>query len=384
MTQTSGGSDPQAWLERLRGDLPSVRPHARSIGMMVTTGSCRARQVLDLAGVDKERLAERLGVPGQYGQSPFAIDRGNRFERAVKRDSYAALVALLQPRGLEPDRVVVRDLKTEFPMNPKRADDVLRKRANATRDLVLAITEGTVPNGTIVDGGALTWTFGGVGVRLETDALAWWLGGQLRVVEMKSYPIEWGQIDREKVSSLAWQTAVYVAALQDMLVEAGRDPGLVATEIFLVCPKNTGFTPTLVPHNVAPQLRLLRRFQHRQADVAGWAVELGDVTFDAADGTGGSAHAALTQALAALAPSYQPNCLSNCELAGYCRGCAQAAGEPTAIGVDVAHMLGSVADVHRAEALSTGTAQPSGPDEQLVAAELRRLVEIEALLGMAP
>ena len=381
MTETSAETDTHAWLERLRGDLPSVRPHARSIGMMVTTGSCRARQVLDLAGVDKAKLADRLGVPGQYGQSPFAIDRGNRFERAVKRDSYAALVGLLQERGLQPEHVVVRDLKSEFPMSPRNAAGVLAKRADATRDLVLAITDGKVPNGTIVDGGALTWTFGGVGVRLETDALAWWLGGQLRVVEMKSYPIEWGQIDREKVSSLAWQTAVYVAALQDMLSSAGKDPALVATEIFLVCPKNTGFTPTLVHHNVAPQLRLLRRFQHRQADVAGWALELGDITLG---GASGSAQATLAEALAALAPSYQPNCLSNCELAGYCRGCAQAAGEPTAIGVDVAHMLGSVSDVHRAEDLSTGAASPSGPDEALVAAELRRLVEIEALLGMAP
>lgn len=55
---------------------------ARTTAELVTNTHCSARRALDAAGVDKSALAIQLGVDSQRGQSPFAINRGNRFEPA--------------------------------------------------------------------------------------------------------------------------------------------------------------------------------------------------------------------------------------------------------------------------------------------------------------
>ncbi|WP_344838147.1 hypothetical protein [Nonomuraea dietziae] len=39
---------------------------------------------MDGAGVDKDAAARHLGFPAPFGQSPFAITRGNAFEALVK------------------------------------------------------------------------------------------------------------------------------------------------------------------------------------------------------------------------------------------------------------------------------------------------------------
>ena len=264
------GDDIRGWLEGLVGSAPTVRLNARSAAELVTNVRCGARRALDAAQVDKAHLARRLGTEydPQRGQSPCALGRGNQFENRVKRDEYLQLLDLLREFGLETSTVDVIDLKSGYPFAAQRADAVLEERATKTREAIVEIATGKAPPGRLIDGGALVWTIGGVRVRLEADALAWWVGGFLRVIEVKSFPVEWGQIPKEKVVAAAWQTAVYVAALQDLLAEEGLDPGLVSTEIYLVCPRNTGLKPVAIPHDVAPQLRLLRRHESKALDIA--------------------------------------------------------------------------------------------------------------------
>ena len=261
---------------------------------------------------------------------------------------------------METKTVEVLDLGAEFPFSPRQADNVLAERAAATRKAIVEIATGQAPPGLVIDGAALVWTIGGVAVRLETDALAWWIGGKLRVVEIKSYPVEWGQIPPDKVSAMAWQTAVYVAAVQDLLGEEGLDPTVVSTEIFLIRPKNTGLSPVIVKHDVAPQLRLLRRYEQRETPLADLAIRVGEVTIDASDQPPDHKRAALADALARLLPNYQPNCLSTCDLAGHCRGCAQEAGEPNLLGGDVVQLLVGISDLRRAAAILQGSPPASG------------------------
>ena len=300
----------------------------------------------------------------------------------MKRDEYLELLQLLRQHGLETATVEVLDLPAQYPFKPGHADEVLAIRADKTRQAIVAIAKGEDPPGLVIDGAALVWTIGGVGVRLETDALAWWIGGKLRVVEIKSYPIEWGQIPADKVSAMAWQTAVYVAAVQDLLDEEGLDRGIVSTEIFLICPRNTGLTPVVVKHDVSPQLRLLRRYEQRELPLANLAAEIGDVTIDVSAQPEGARRDALAAALASLRPNYQPNCLSTCDLAGHCRGCAQSAAEPTLLGGEVVQLLVGVKDMHRAaEILRGGLAQTN----ELDFADLIRanLAAERAVLGSA-
>ena len=51
---------------------------------------------MDAAGVDKQRVAAHAGFPAPFGQSRFAIVRGNAFEAQVKENGAAQLLTLLR------------------------------------------------------------------------------------------------------------------------------------------------------------------------------------------------------------------------------------------------------------------------------------------------
>ena len=51
---------------------------------------------MDAAGIDKQRLAAYIGYPAPFGQSRFALGRGNAFEAQVKANGCAELLRLLR------------------------------------------------------------------------------------------------------------------------------------------------------------------------------------------------------------------------------------------------------------------------------------------------
>ena len=158
------------------------------------------------------------------GQSVFAMQRGNRFERLVKEDNYAELIRLLREKGYPVAAVRVLPLRDIYPIDPRKPDVALGKRAAETRNAILAMAEGRDDAYNLIDGGALQWDFGGAVARLEADGIAWRIGDLIRVIEIKSFPVVDGRADSEKVGAAAWQSAVYVAALGDL--SSGRSrPG---------------------------------------------------------------------------------------------------------------------------------------------------------------
>ncbi|MGW5463753.1 hypothetical protein [Streptomyces sp. NPDC003996] len=70
-------------LSFLRGPIAPQPYTARKITALTANPGCARRAVLDAAGVDKDVLAARVGFGARFGQSPFAISRGNAFERAL-------------------------------------------------------------------------------------------------------------------------------------------------------------------------------------------------------------------------------------------------------------------------------------------------------------
>ena len=74
-----------------------------------SSASDRLRARLDAARIDKVALARRLGAEPPRGQSPFAISRGDQFEKCVKRDEFLVLFALLRPFGLDTTTVEALD-----------------------------------------------------------------------------------------------------------------------------------------------------------------------------------------------------------------------------------------------------------------------------------
>jgi hypothetical protein len=340
-------------LDRLRGAAPPKRHNARTIAALTGNPGCSRRAVLDAAGVDKPRLAGHIGFPARFGQSRFALVRGNAFEAQLKADGCAALLALLRDTlGLDASDVRYDDLGEDD-------DATLGARHRRTRDLL-----ATAARTALVDHPLLTLDVAGQRVFLEPDLIAFQAAGRLHVVEIKSFAIVDGQADSAKVSAAATQAAVYVLALRRLLAELGFDEQLVSHEVVLVCPENFANRPTAVTLDVRRQLATLRRQLARLTGVADLVAALpDDLTFDmtrpAAD---------VVAALSQVEARYAPECLSACELAYFCRH--EARGATAALGRPVREALGGVTTVDEALALAAGTQAPA--DGQAEAATLLR------------
>jgi hypothetical protein len=336
-------------LESLRGSARPKRHNARTIAALTGNPGCGRRAVLDAAGVDKPALADRIGYPGSFGQSRFALARGNAFEAMLKADGCALLREVLGvPAGTA---LGYDDLGAD-------ADDTLAQRHGRTREL-LAGARGAA----LVDHPLLTLDVAGQQVYLEPDLIAYRADERIRVVEIKSFAIVDGQADGAKVSGAAVQAAVYVLALRALMRRLSASDR-VSHEIVLVCPENFGLRPTAVVIDVRKQLATLRRQLARLRSVTELVDALPDrLSFDPA-----LPPSVLIEALGAVAARYAPECLSACELSVFCRH--EAAGTTAALGRPVREALGGIATVP--EVLDLATGRRSHADDQADAAALLR------------
>jgi hypothetical protein len=337
-------------LDHLRGAVPRKRHNARTIAALTGNPGCTRRAVLDAAGIDKPKLAQRIGFPGDFGQSRFALARGNAFEAMLKADGCALLRSTL---GVPDDSAVSYDDLGED------ADDTLSGRHARTRALLATPAEAA-----LIDHPMLTLEVAGQPVFLEPDLLTYQVGGRLRVVEIKSFAIVDGQADSAKVSAAAVQAAVYVLALRRLLAGLGHDEELVSHDVVLVCPENFSLRPAAVVLDVRKQLSALRRQLTRLASVTALVDALPPgLSFDLA-----LAPDALVGALGAVEARYAPECLSTCELAVFCRH--EATGTTAALGRSVREALGGIDTVAEVLALADGSRTPA--DDQTEAAALLR------------
>jgi hypothetical protein len=335
-------------LDRLRGNARPKRHNARTIGALTGNPGCARRAVLDAAGVDKPALAERIGFPGSFGQSRFALARGTAFEAILKADGCALLREVLGiPAGTA---LGYDDLGAD-------ADDTLAQRHGRTREL-LAGARGAA----LVDHPLLALNVAGQQVYLEPDLIAYRAEGRIRVVEIKSFAIVDGQADGAKVAGAAVQAAVYVLALRALMRRLGTDDDRVSHEIVLVCPENFTLRPTAVVIDVRKQVATLRRQLGRLRSVAELVDALPDrLSFDPA-----LPPPELIEALGVVPARYAPECLSACELSMFCRH--EAAGTTAALGRSVREALGGVATVAEVLDLAAGRCA----DDQADAAALLR------------
>jgi hypothetical protein len=368
----------EARLRRIRGLAPPKRYDARAIAALTRNPACDRRAVLDAAGVDKEHLARRVGFPPSFGQSPFAIVRGNAFEAWVRAEECVELLRLLrEDLGIDLPEVSYADLGAT-----DRAEETLRARhARSQSRLFQAIGSADGERGrrggeaSLLVHPLLQMLVGGQNVYLEPDLVAVQRGGTVHVIEIKSFPVIDGQADGEKAAAAAIQAAVYVLALRRML---GR-PELVSDEVVLVCPKDFSNTPVATTVDVRRQTHVLKHQLARLTSIDKQLDRLpSDLTFDVPDrrdGAPGRPAVELADALGHLPARYVPDCLSVCEMAFFCRD--EAAGRTAALGVGVREQLGGVETVTEALGLAEGTVAP-GDDQTEAAAMLRTVARVYA------
>ncbi|MFC7247607.1 hypothetical protein ACFQO7_34525 [Catellatospora aurea] len=356
-------NDTDSRLRRLRGPVQPKRHNARTIAALTSNPGCVRRGLCDAAGVDKGALAERLDFPVRFGQSQFAITRGNAFEAQVKADGCAELVTLLR-EVLDLDITEVG--YTNFDeVGGNDSQDLRHAHSQAT---LLAAAAGRDNAGTLFDHPLLRLDVAGVGVYLEPDLIAFQHAGIFHVIEIKSFAVIDGQADGGKVASAAIQSAVYVHALRTLL---GSDDA-VSSDIVLVCPKDFSNRPCATKVDVRKQLIVLQHQLNRLARIEALldALPIG-VSLDLAkddDGQPVLTRAELVQAMDCIEARYSPECLANCELAFFCRD--EATGGTATLGKSVREELGGVELVNVALGLAAGSLAAS--DEQAEIAALLR------------
>ncbi|MFF7367199.1 hypothetical protein [Streptomyces tricolor] len=354
-------------LAELRGpDVPAKALDARALAALAANPGCARRAVLDGAGVDKARLATALGAPSGFGQSQFALTRGNAFEARVKADGGAELLRLVHARldpGAEPPAgAAVPDLTAHGP-------------EGRTARTALALREATGAGGwTLLDHPMLALDVAGSLAFLEPDAVVVHPDGSWSVVEIKSFPMVDGAADPAKVGAAARQAAVYVLALEEVAARIARDGARaprVRHRVLLVCPKDFSNLPAGSAVDVRKQRAVTARQLTRLTRIEELADALPEGTCFAPDRPAEE----LTAAVAAVPATYAPECLSACELAFHCRDSARAAGAVTRLGRPLRAELGGLATVE--EVLAAARGESGDPDDPAVAA-LRRAAALRA------
>ncbi|GLW06571.1 hypothetical protein Misp01_17010 [Microtetraspora sp. NBRC 13810] len=355
-------------LDTLRGPVPPLAHDARAIAALAANPGCARRAVLDAAGVDKDLTARHLGFPAPFGQSRFAITRGNAFEDLVKDNGCAELLRLLRDLlGLPIPQVGYHDV----------AQVGAHLRHSHTRALIDRAARDSDDAGTFYDHPLLSLEIAGHVSYLEPDVVAFRLGGRFHIVEIKSFAMIDGQAEPAKVAAAARQAAVYVLALRRLLEDLGHDPGRVSHEVVLVCPENFANRPAAALVDVRRELAMLRRQLTRMTRVEEIVSGLPPgITFDLVrDDAGRPARpvAELTEAIGTVPARYAPECLSTCDLCLFCRDEARACGSTDQLGRQVRDQLGGVAGIAEALALAEGAGRPADGQEEI--AGLLRLAD---------
>ncbi|SNX60651.1 hypothetical protein SAMN06272735_3169 [Streptomyces sp. TLI_55] len=361
-------------LAELRGpDVPAKALDARALAALAANPGCRRRAILDGAGVNKATLASALGSPSAFGQSQFALTRGNAFEAKVKADGGAELLRLVHEK---------LDRYAEPPTDARVPDLSAIGPEGRTARTALALREATEAYGawTLLDHPMLALDVAGSPAFLEPDAVVVHPDGGWTVVEIKSFPMLDGSADPAKVGAAARQAAVYVLALEEVAaritVADVPDPE-VGHQILLVCPKDFSNLPTASAVDVRKQRAVTSRQLARLTRIEDIADALPEGTcFDPARPA-----EELTAAVESVPATYAPECLSACELAFHCRDRSRAAGAVTSLGRSVRAELGALTTVP--DVLAAARGEAGDPADPAVAA-LRRAAALRAeALGAA-
>jgi len=353
-------------LDELRGPMPS-RPHdARAIAALAANPGCVRRAVMDAAGVDKDLTARHVGFPAPFGQSQFAITRGNVFEALVKENGCAELLRLLRELlGLEVAQVGYQDVESV-------GSHLRHSHTRALIDRAAREDDGTA---VFYDHPLLSLEIAGHTSYLEPDVVAFQIGRRFHIVEIKSFSMIDGQAEPEKVAAAARQASVYVMALRTLMADLGHDPERVSHNVVLVCPENFANRPTAALVDVRKHLSVLNRQLARMTGVERLLEDLPDgLTFDLAPGEDGvptRSAQELAQALLQVPARYAPDCLSTCDMCMFCRHEARACGSTDLLGRQVRDQLGGVSGMDEALDLAEGTREPAEGQEEI--ARLLRL-----------
>jgi hypothetical protein len=347
-------------LDGVRGAAtPTRRPNVRSLATHAQLSKCGLASLTFGLGVNGDRLLEGLKTSSlqmPYGQSPFAMARGQMFENYLVRQDGQVLVAALQRDmgfSLPSPRIV--DLRKNHPRNYLG----LQIRANKTKQLVLDIIEKRAGAPHLIVGAVFEAPIVGIPSFLEADAVAARDSSNPHIYtgEIKSFPKVDGRVDSQQLGKATDQAAVYQLLLQTTVEEVGGDPSVVSPTAMVITPVNTGFQPQVSSVDISSRVQ-------RTRELLQVVLELDDLASKIPAGTSFETVANKdnpdSQRLGTLAVIADAagthlcsSCMTACPLFRFCRSRAHAGGELTVLGDTASRLMpgiGTMADVRRLSA----------------------------------
>jgi hypothetical protein len=333
----------------------------------VKNPGCEANVISAVAGVPMNDVALAEGLDPTMGQSPFALARGQAFERRVFDEGAARLIEALIKEGVLPAGASgLLDLRLT------QTGGKLRSRAAAVERTTKLLQEAAAagPAGLarklpcVVAGATLEIPGQPVMLpdgRVSIDALVLRPapeGERIELVigEIKSYPDRGGYTEAADLATTRAQAGVYLHALRLVIDDLGLEDALTTSKLgFIVLTRAGTNEPSVrAKEDLEFQARRAER-GFRRMRAAAEAIQ----PFDPEDQQAGIAH------VVAATTDFHPDCLSFCDRAAGCRARAEADGRPSVLGDDVADFLGAV-PLPRAIALLEGDRPANDTEEDLV------------------
>ncbi len=338
---------------------PEKRDTRRRFEQWARNPACEANTLSAVHGIPMAEVAKREGLTPTMGQSPFAIARGQTFERGLFREQGKNLREALEKAGVIPEGSTgfvdlrmrniggrMRDLDAAR----STTTDLLKKIAlGAPSDQPSIIASPTllIPAGVMLPEALLV-----IDVAAVTYSPA---GALITVGEIKTYPDRGGHTDPAELATARAQAGVYVHALRMVLAQLGlQDRIKVSDKGFLVLSR-PGFNQPSVRagEDLKYQAwRAERGFQQLEAAAHKLAPLVGEDRVDPGR----------LEAVRRSSTAYTETCVSFCDLAPLCFDNALAHSDPIVLGEDVARFLGTT-DLGRAMDLMDG-ARPASPAEE--------------------
>lgn len=315
--------------------------------------SCAANTVSAVHNVRLDEAARKAGLTPSFGQSPFAIARGNRFEAGLFYEDAAKLRTALERKSCLPaGSSGFLDLRLK--MNGGASLTTVDQALKATEDWLSRVaTDGAggesvvaapmirIPKGVILPEALLIIDAVTVVVTHERP--------RITVGEIKVFPDRGGHTDPQQLASARAQAGIYRHALELSVASLGLGNEVdIAPDGFLVFTWPGSNSPAIrAGEDLTYQAIRAERGFVRLEQVAASIVRDNDFSSD---------NPTLIQRVLDADTEYSESCLSFCDLAPRCHQRALEAGDAIVLGAEVKRLLGSTKLERAIELMNGATA----------------------------
>jgi hypothetical protein len=321
--------------------------------------TCAANTLSAVHNVRLDKTAEAVGVEPSFGQSPFAIARGNRFEAGLFYDDAQRLRVALERKGaLDDGSTGFHDLRLRMNGGTRvgSVDQALYETSTwlarivaepSTAESIAAAPMIKIPKGVILPEALLI-------IDVATVVAVDGARPRITVGEIKVFPDRGGHTDPQQLAAARAQAGVYRHALELSVASLGLADDLdVAPDGFLVFTWPGSNSPAIrVGEDLTYQAIRAERGFSRLEEVAASIVRDDDFSAD---------NPALIRRVLDAETDYSEACLTFCDLAPRCHGRATTEDSPIILGDEVKRLLGDTT-VSRALDL-IGGAEPASERE---------------------